>query len=293
MQPVEKHLLVTVSNDPAALHGLRFIHGFFSRLDHIRLTLLFISPRPSDPYDHLDESYFSPLSPFASQPHEAHMPAALETARQWLINMGFPQDRVEVKSLQTQLGKVKDIMVEAEKGLYDAVVLGRRGLTWMEEFFHDSVTHRLLWESITFPLWICRNPAQRRKNILLCVDGSEQAQRMADHVGFILAGEPEHQVTLFHNSAQPLIRGKSIQQVMEAAGLALTENGLEPERITYLVKTSKDHVGVILREAQDGEYAAVAVGRSYGRPSKLKNLLGTTSLTLLRNLEGSALWISK
>ena len=47
------------------------------------------------------------------------------------------------------------------------------------------------------PFWTCRKPDLERKNVLLCVDGSEPALRMADHVGFILAQERTQEVTLF------------------------------------------------------------------------------------------------
>ena len=55
----------------------------------------------------------------------------------------------------------------------------------MEEMVADSVSHRILWESITFPIWICRNTERDRKNVLVCVDGSEECLRVADHVGYM------------------------------------------------------------------------------------------------------------
>ena len=290
--PIEKHLLVTISEDINALFGLRYVFGFFDRRDLVRLTLFYVTA-------HQGGSGFGTTLPLCTSKREDSAPScrkpphALATARDWLRDMGFPPDRVELKASPSRLGTVKDIAAEAEQGLYDAVVLGRRGLSWFDEFFADSVTHRLLWESISFPLWVCRNPTRHRRNVLLCMDDSEEALRVADHVGFILRDEPEHRVTVFHNRAVGLPDGESIEDGMAKAGEVLRQNGVEDERIDFLVKSSKDQAGLILQEAKAGEYAAVAIGRSGGKPSTMANIFGSTSLTLLRKLEGAALWISK
>lgn len=294
MAPLEKHLLVTISEDINALFGLRYVYGFFGRRDLTRLTLFYVTPRIEG---RISSESAPPFCEPGQQPAFGQScrkpPQSLATARDWLLDMGFPADRISLKSSPAKLGTVKDIAAEAERGLYDAVVLGRRGLSWFDEIFDDSITHRLLWESIAFPLWICRNPMRHRKNVLLCVDGSEQSKRIADHVGFILNGEPEHSVTVFHNRAQSLPEGERIEDIMGQAGDILRQNGIPEERIDYLVKSSKDPAELILKQASQGEFAAVAVGRTGGKPSPRDNIFGTTSLTLLRKLEGAALWISK
>ena len=289
----EKHLLVTVSDDGRALAGLRFVHDFFKHKNNLRLTLFSVEPGRSD-----DASLPDPVvRPRGRAPafaeNDRGLPGALIEAKAWLEDMGFSPDRVELKSQPSRLGPVRDIADEAEKGLYDAVVLGRRGLTWFNELFADSVTHRLLWESITFPLWVCRNPARRRAGVLLCVDGSEPSLRVADHVGFVLRDQPEHQVTVFNCMAATPGESAGVEDAMAAAGKVLLENGVEPERIVYLAKTCSSASEAILGEARRGAFAAVAIGRSSGRPTTLASIFGSTSLDLLRNLEGSALWLSK
>jgi len=291
--PLEKHLMVTISEDVNALFGLRYVFGFFTRRDLVRLTLFYVTPRPAGGGFESSAPFCPPRRDQATDSSCRQPPPALATARDWLLDMGFPEDRVEIKASPAKMGTVKDIATEAERGLYDAVVLGRRGFSWFDEIFADSVTHRLLWESISFPLWVCRNPMRHRKNVLLCMDDSEQAMRVADHVGFILKDEPEHGVTVFHNRAHGLPEGERIGDVMAKAGEALLRNGIEEERIDYLVKSSKDKAGLILQLAGQGEYAAVAVGRAGGKPDAMTNIFGSTSLTLLRKLEGAALWISK
>lgn len=295
MASPEKHLLVTISEDVNALFGLRYVHGFFSMRDRLRLTLFSVSPKPTDElgFNVLDTAPFCGPGGRDSGRACRQPPPALEAARDWLAGMGFPPDRVTLKAASRQIGTVKDIVAEAEDGLYDAVVLGRRGLSWFEEMFQDSVSHRLLWESITVPLWLCHQPRRGGENVLLCVDGSEQSLRVADHVGYMLQGEPRHQVTLLHNMADARPGADGVEKIMAQAGQILADNGLEAERVSYLVKSSPDTAGLILREAKAGGYAAVAVGRTGGKPKPMGHIFGTTSLKLLRNLEGSALWVCK
>lgn len=294
MKPLEKQLLVTISENANAFFGLRYVHSFFSRRDLVRLTLFYVTPRKGGDGE---DAHTPPFCAPGQEPSFGSAcrkpPKALEDARKWLVDMGFPSERIELKSAPAKLGTVKDIAAEAERGLYDAVVLGRRGISWFEELFEDSVTHRLLWESITFPLWVCRNPGRRNKNVLLCVDGSEEALRIADHVGFVLRDEPGHSVTVFHNRAAGLPEGQRIEDIMKEALGVLRGNGIEDERVDFVVKSSRDPAELILKEARQGQYAAVAVGRSAGKPASLGALFGSVSQTLLRKLEGAALWISK
>jgi len=298
---VEKQLLVTISENVNALYGLRYVHGFFRHRNQIRLTLFYVSPRQGDPsFLGGGETLSEGPAPFCDPGEEPAFgkgcrmpPHALDEARRWLIDMGFPKDRIELKSSPARFGTVKDIASEAERGLYDAVVLGRSGLTWFDEFFNESVTQGLLWESITFPLWVCRNPEKDRRGVLLCVDGSEQAMRIADHVGFVLRDEPEHTVTVFHNRAVGLPEGERIDEIMGGAADILRSNGIDEERIDFVLKSSKDPAGLILKEAQSGNYAAVAVGRSVKKGALLGGHFSSVSQTLLRKLEGASMWISK
>jgi len=265
MPPLEKHLLVTVSEDADALFGLRYVFGFFTQKDVMRVTLFHVAPR------HSGGDFSAPGTPHA-----------LTAARDWLLGMGFPPERLELKSSRAKLGTVKDIVAEAESGLYDALVLGRRGVTWLDEVFGGSVSSGLLAENITFPIWACRGSIQGRKNVLLCVDGSEQALRAADHVGFILRDEPGHAVTIFHG------KGSGSSDITAQVRDVLTQNGIPGDRIDTLTEdASTDPAKRILRIADTGRYAAVAVGRRSGK------VFGSTSQKLLRGLDGPALWVSK
>jgi len=280
---MQKHLLVAV-NDAAASLSLRFVFDFFANRDELELTLYYVAPKKEPDAFKAQAISGTSLAP-AIDP--AGIPA-MEQAKNWLLSMGYPAGNIHAKAAHSDMGVVKDIAHECEEGLYDAAVLGRRGLSWFEEVFAYSVSHRILWERIAFPLWICRNPEKGRKNVLICVDGSEGSLRVADHVGFILRDEPNHAVTLLHVETD---RYSPIENIFERPRQMLLENGFPEDRIETRSVASKNPTRTIVSEAKS--FAAVAIGRTSGRPTAFGHIFGTTSLKILRSLEGAALWLCK
>ncbi len=67
---------------------------------------------------------------------------AMEKAKQILLKAGFSGDNVEVRVENKSKGVARDIINEAESG-YDLVVMGRRGISGIKEFFLGSTSHKV------------------------------------------------------------------------------------------------------------------------------------------------------
>lgn len=67
----------------------------------------------------------------------------MEKAKQLLVDAGFQDKNIHFKVQTKKKGVARDIAVEAHTG-YDAVVLGRRGLSGIEEFILGSVSQKVL-----------------------------------------------------------------------------------------------------------------------------------------------------
>lgn len=289
---MEKHLLVTVSNEFQTSQSLRFVYNFFTNREDVKLTLFYVVPRKPDwRLDPIDLEANPEAIVHIEHDKAVHGVPAMEKAKEWLYSMGFSREQVLVKFSQGKLGTVKEIVRESEEGLYDAAVLGRRGLSWFEEMVSDSVSHRILWESLTFPIWICRNPERGRKNVLVCVDGSDECMRVADHVGFMLRNLPDHAITLLHVCTDD--RCIDANQIFGRALNEIKANGVPEERISIKVVTSANPARTILAEAEAGKYAAVAIGRTSHKPTSLGHIFATTSLKILRGIDRAALWLCK
>jgi len=67
---------------------------------------------------------------------------AMGKAREILLEAGFSSENVITKIEDKRRGVARDILTEAEKG-YDLVVIGRRGLSSIREFFLGSVSQKV------------------------------------------------------------------------------------------------------------------------------------------------------
>jgi nucleotide-binding universal stress UspA family protein len=228
-----------------------------------------------------------------SQQIERKGRTALGRAKSRLVENGFRPENIELKLVFRQNTKALDIIQEAEKGLYDAVVLGRRGLSRLEEaILQESVTKSLLCEETVAPMWICREPETGRKNVLVCVDGSEPSYRMVDHVGFILSRARGHHVTLLRIA--PSEDDGESRKIFGQSRRILEENGYPLDQVREKTVNGKNVPQAILSEVEDGKYAVVAVGRSGTGGCSLRSVfLGSVSYTLFRETRKAVLWVSQ
>ncbi|MDJ0780434.1 MAG: universal stress protein [Desulfosarcinaceae bacterium] len=66
----------------------------------------------------------------------------IRQARQILLANGFDAAQVTTKSQPIRTGIARDILSEARSG-YDLIVLGRRGLSGIKDFFSGSTAHKV------------------------------------------------------------------------------------------------------------------------------------------------------
>lgn len=290
-----KHFLVTVSRDTQNLFGVQFLCSFFNELSDHKVTLLHICRLDhSDMNKSLMEMWSAPrhqekvanhLSPEAER--------CLEKAKELLSKSQMGVDQLLEKTVLERYGKVKDILNEGERGLYDAIILGRRAayaLQWVFERPADAIAQALIRDTrFTSPVWICPEPEQDRKNVLLCVDGSDNSMRTVDHVGYVLNDQPQHQVTLFYVENGGDMRP---QEVFTRATTILHEHKIGTERIKRKATWGFGAVNPILRECARGGFAAVAVGLHGQESTRMKtlNLAGGTTAKLISKIECTALW---
>jgi nucleotide-binding universal stress UspA family protein len=69
--------------------------------------------------------------------------AAQNKARELLLANGFGEKQIEVKSESKKKGVARDIAAEAQSG-YALVVVGRRGMSAIREFFMGSTSQKVL-----------------------------------------------------------------------------------------------------------------------------------------------------
>jgi hypothetical protein len=290
---MKNHFLVTISSDADHLFGVRFTCSFFNILAEHTLTLLHICRLDSNDMEKTlleiwrkpDEKIYGEISIKGRK--------SLEKAKQLLSQTKIHIDQVITKTVAERYGKVHDILAEGSRGLYDAIILGRRAtyaLQWMYEKPGDELAQAMIRDNnCPSPLWICPDPEPGRKNVLLCVDGSEDGYRAVDHVGYIVSNQEQHSITLF-NVGNGL--GGDVNDIFKKAEWILQEHGIGSERIKRIGTWGLTVAGSILSESARGGYAAVAVGMHGQEHGLLKdfNLVGGTTAKLISKIEKASLW---
>lgn len=289
---MNKNFLVTVSDDYQNLTSLEFICSFFKQLSEHKITLLHISRLDATDmnkslmkmWDEPDEDGKCRLTVGAKK--------ALDKSLNMLKNSEMAVDQMITKTFAERYGKVKDILNEGSEGLYDAIILGKRASYTLQWFFDrpaDETAQAIIQDtSLKTPLWICPQPVAGRKNVLVCVDGSEGALQAVDHVGYILSRQDQHAITLFH-----VKNGANVDtaEIFGKARQILYNHDITEERISTDTAWGISVAGTIATYAQKSGYAAVAVGLEGSDQNLLKriNLEGTTA-SLITRAEKFSLW---
>ncbi len=290
---MNKKFLVTVSNDFQNLTGVEFVCSFFKPQSEHQLTLLHICRLDSKlAQNPLLEMWESPETLIKSTP-TVGAKKALDKAVGMLSNSNMAVGEMITKTPAERYGKVKDILKEGSDGLYDAIVLGKRAsyaLQWFFERPADEIPKAIVSDrTLTTPIWICPSPELGRKNVLIGVDGSEESFRAVDHVGYILSKQDQHDLTLLHveNGA-----GLRYEEIFNKSIEMLKQHQIDLERISTQRTWGVNVASTLLKYAEKGRYAAIAVGVRGVNKGVMKqfNLSGGATESLIRNTEKISLW---
>lgn len=130
------------------------------------------------------------------------------------------------------------------------------------------------------PLWICPEPESGRKNVLVCVDGSEESFRAVDHVGYILSLQDQHNITLFmvDNGS-----GLNPHKIFQKSIKILVDHAIANERIRTKTTWGLNKAGTITRYAEKNNFAAIAAGLHGVNEGfmKQRSLAGDTTSSLI------------
>lgn len=139
-------ILIAVDDSENAQRALTFVARNFSK-DH-RVTLLNVMIDTAA-LCHMDSPELTPLfkehqASFCVLEDKKHalIKEAMKKGKETLEEAGFSPDDVEIKIEIKKQGVARDILAEAHDG-YDLIVLGRRGISGIKDFFMGSTAHKV------------------------------------------------------------------------------------------------------------------------------------------------------
>ena len=142
-----RKILVALDDSENALRAVKFIGEHFTPDSNITLFSVILDTAaicdmnsPSlTPYFRAQQGTFCSLEDRKKE----LVKEALENAKEALIEAGFEEKKINIKMEGQNKGIARDIIDMASSD-YDVVVLGRRGLSGIKEFFLGSVSQKVL-----------------------------------------------------------------------------------------------------------------------------------------------------
>ncbi|MDM8516960.1 universal stress protein [Desulfobacterales bacterium HSG16] len=142
------NILIAFDDSPNAMRAVEHVAKFFNPSN--KVTLLSILHDTAALCDmnspELTAYFLSQRSSFCAieEKKKSLIEGALKEGKQVLINAGFNDENVIIKAIVKNNGIARDIVDEATSSGYDIIVMGRRGLSGIKEFFLGSVSQKVL-----------------------------------------------------------------------------------------------------------------------------------------------------
>lgn len=260
----------------------------------------------------------SPMDPLSKKyldqwkgKHLEAIERVLKKSKEKLVKLGWPDSQIQFRSQEKRIGLARDIMFEAKQGTYDALIIGRRGLNKVEEVFLGSVSNKIIQGTKELPVWVVGGEVTT-PNILVTVDGSENAKRAADHLSFILDSCQKEKIKILLLNVGPALMTlsgplvipnlssftnskenyeKKITPVFDEYEGMLLEAGVPADSIKKKIILKSTDIGkTILSEALKGEYGTIVMGRR-GISKAKEFFMGSVSSKIVQQARDLAVWI--
>jgi nucleotide-binding universal stress UspA family protein len=225
-----------------------------------------------------------------------------------LIASGFPKEAISVKTQPLKSGVARDLLNESQQN-YDMLVVGRTGITKIEEITLGSVASKLV-DVVAQPPIIVAGENTKSRKIIIAMDGSTGSMKAVRCAGTLL-DPAECEILLCH-----VIRPLSVQQmgakelflpkheaewisanqrkivpVINEAKRHLKEEGFSEEQISREILTyQKSRAAAIVKTATKGGYDTIVLGRQ-GLTAAGEFMMGRVSRKILHFAYRSTLWI--
>jgi nucleotide-binding universal stress UspA family protein len=304
-----RKILIAVDGSIHSKNALEYVASLFRQTAEVQFSILNVQPIVSQYL--LDEARTVPKAYNDLQRvinrQTAESNEMLESARGRFIRLGIESGRISVVSQVRLQGQAKDIIDYAHKHLYDAIVVGRRGLSRVQKAFMGSTSAKIMEHAASIPVWIVDGDV-RGNNILAAVDASSASLQMVDYLAFMLGGHPEVRLTFYHVDEIPAVVGAAIDPSEEAVATMMAKGertwqerfwktarerleaaGVAGSRIEQMIEPRTGRIAkMILEQAQAGDFDTVVLGR---RGAGNAFFFGSVSHYVTEHLTDRAVWL--
>ena len=310
MEDLTKSIVIPLDGSRNSLRSLEYLNLIYGPSHNLEVALIHILPSlPPILTDKKSDKQTRARLKSVEKKNEEMAEKILSDAKNILLSKGFNEEKIKTCCQKRGVTVTQDICNWASMKQVDTILLTKRGSTEIKSLFMGKVSTRLVEYRRNDPVWILEGLVDS-KNVLVCVDNSENALRAVDHVGFMLSGT-DCRITIFHTmkhlsrfvpmqvleeteDLEKLWRnkaGKEIAPYIKKAGEILLKAGLSEEQITTKVtESSRSAADDILKEARDNDYGTIVMGRR-GLSAVKKFFMGSVTTSVLNRSTSLAIWI--
>ena len=305
----DKKILVAIDGSVYSLNSLDYLIRLFQGDPNLSIHLLAIVSESGS-----GQNWMYEVDPYrqhsaVSERRRITAEKFLRDAKARLLRNGFKDDSVTFSAEITASQSAIAIHHEANKGIYDALVIGRRGMGKVGELFFGSVSAYLVEKCHEVPLWIIDGEITSDR-FLMAVHCKPESLLAADHLAYITKSCPDSEILLYHSNLlfgtdqkanpeefHPIWGKEWCDEYLDpdnflfyAHARVLKENGVEPDRIVQLPMGRNLYVSRdLIKQAHKHKCGTVVMGRR-SRDAE-KGLFGGVSDQTLLQAENMALWL--
>ena len=318
MQNTLKKILIAVDGSEQSFETVRYVAQLFPQRQAKVFLLHVLSRIPDtmwDLYSDPDLRYKLLEFPAWKSAQKKAIEGFMDRASIFLEKAGYPTSQVFTLVKDRKTGITRDIIAEAKKG-YDALVVGRRGMTPLRDLILGSTTSKLVNSLSHLPLWVVGGRPDP-KRILVAMDHSDSSIGTLEYMGKLL-DVTKKELLLFHAIRElPIsflqegasagsrkvkdllvkMRGQVdaerelMQSFFEQRIRSLEKKGMDASRIsTKIVTGVTSRAGSVIEEAQKGGYGTIVVGRR-GLSRVRQFTAGRVSDKVVQMARETAVWV--
>ncbi len=147
---VNRNILIAVDESENARRAVTYVGKLLGGIKGFKVTVLHVISAPEDDYfptDNDKEKWYNEYS--------IQVDKMLNTYRAILIDEGFSPDDVLARSTTRYCPSMAEcILAETDNTEYSSLVVGRKGVTYKEEFLFGSVSGKIVRTAKNCTVWV-------------------------------------------------------------------------------------------------------------------------------------------
>ena len=249
-----RKILIAVDGSMHSKGALAYVASVFKQSPEVQFTLFNVQPMISQyllEEARTDSKADAELRRVIDQ-QTVDSNALLEKTRDQFVRMGVDLKCIKLVSQVRRQGQAKDVIDYAHRHLYDAIVVGRRGLSRIQKAFMGSTSAKIMEHAASIPVWIIDGDVRARK-ILVPIDVSDTSMQMVDYIGMILGGQSDVHLTLYHVDETPVASHSTAEgnRMIMADAIAKTEQAGDARSHPQALQAGAgQHDGVVVAPVQ-------------------------------------------